>query len=114
MLRLIPAIVLLTITNLVASSSLEESFPYTVSSQTSSLIRAKAGSSKSFVRLSSESETGQSELYSVFGDSQFVTNLTVGGYDLLVVVDTGSSDTCKFRSNYTLPASARATGPILM
>lgn len=76
-----------------ALSFSDASVPYEHSSRSSSLIRSrgvKQPSSKSLA-----SSIGIGELYSENYGNAFITNLTVGGQELLVIVDTGSSDTCE-------------------
>lgn len=68
--------------------------PYVHSSRSSSLIRSRGVKQPSSRALAPN--IGIAELYSEDFDNAFITNLTVGGQELLVIVDTGSSDTCEF------------------
>lgn len=90
-----PITILLTILDLVAASSKSDLLKrYASSSQSASLLRSRGVKQPSSKWL--RSEIGQAELYSEYFDRAFITNLTVGGQELLVITDTGSSDTCEY------------------
>lgn len=75
---------------------LSQAASYAHSSKSSALTRLRGVKQPSAKYLQDSSQIGQAELYSLDFDSSFATNLTVGGQNVTVIVDTGSSDTCEF------------------
>lgn len=99
--RSITSALMLLTTLLVPATTLplsEKSLPYPVSPYSSSLLRTQTSGQPSSKYLR-DKQVGNATLYSEYFDLAFLTNLTVGGQDFYVTIDTGSSDTCKSPRN---------------
>ena len=85
---------LLAFSDLVAASPLAKRAPaYPVSTYSSELVRNKATTQPSSRWL--HKQLGQVAIDSEFAGEAFLTNITFGNQVFPVIIDTGSSDTCK-------------------
>ena len=86
---------LLTLSNLVTSSPVaKRALAYPVSTYSTKLVRNKATTQPSSRWLHKQT-VGQVSIDSEFAGEAFLTNITFGSQIFPVIIDTGSSDTCK-------------------